>query len=111
MSDRHLCDMAKVSPRCFSGEVDAAGRAEDPSAWLDHFKLVSTVNGWIDDELKLRNAPVYFTKEAEDWYAVHRRWTQDENRSWREFREEFINRFRPANFQEELEERVRTPMM
>ena len=103
--------MGKFNARSFSGEIDASGKAEDPSTWLDHFEMVGTMNGWEDDKSRLRSIAIYFTSEAEDWYLVNRGWVNTEGRKWSEFRARFIERFRPVNFQEELEERIQTPMM
>src|SRR4051812_48834081 len=101
----------KINPRTFSGEIDANGKAEDPGTWIDHYDLVSISNGWRSDKEKLQHLPIYLTGEAEDWFAVNRTWIQDKDRNWEELRVRFTERFRPSNYDEELEERLRTPMM
>ena len=64
--------MGKISPHIFSGEIDMAGKMEDPSIWLDHYELVSTLNGWDSDKIKLQAVGINFTGEAENWYSVNR---------------------------------------
>ena len=80
------------------------GKAEDPLSWLDHFEMISMMNGWEDDKMRLRSISIYFTSEAENWYSVNRTWIKAEGRKWTEFHVRFIERFQPMNFQEELEE-------
>src|SRR6184192_3944855 len=103
--------MGKFTARSFSGEIDVMGKAEDPLAWLEHFETVSLINGWEDDKLRLRSVAINLIGEAENWYSVNRSWINTKGRKWKEFQMKFIKRFRPANFQEELEERLRTLMM
>ena len=85
--------MGKILPRNFSGEIDSAGKAEDPSVWLDHYELVSTINGWESDKARLQGVAINFTGEAEDWHSVNRTWINTEDRKWMEFRAKFIERF------------------
>ena len=101
----------KNQPRNFSGEVDVSGRAEDLSMWLDHFELVSVSNSWEGDKDKLQQVPIRLVGEAEDWFMVNRDWILAKDATWANFKKEFISRFRPKNYQEELAGRLRTPTM
>src|SRR5215212_2891957 len=100
--------MPKPVARQFSGEVDASGYAEDPGMWLEHFQLVARSNAWDTDDKKITNVPISFIGEAETWYMVNAAWINGNGRKWDEIKDRFIQRFRPNNYQEELEERLRT---
>ena len=102
--------MGKFGARPFLGEIDASGKAEDPSAWLDHFEIVSSYNRWNSDEKKLRYIPACLTEEAFVWYSVNRSWIHHPECTWKQFCNRFLERFRPANYFDVLEEELRTPM-
>ena len=96
--------------RPFSGEVNESGISEDPGMWLDHYQLITSTNSWDSDALKLRNIPVSLTGEAEQWYAVYAPYIRSGEWGWEDFVERFVERFRPSDYVEELEERLRTPV-
>ena len=98
--------MPKVIPRTFSGEVDANGYPEDPGAWLKHYQYVTNTNRWDSDMKKIANIPLSFTSEAEIWYSIYKDWINEDQHTWVEFRDKFIELFCPVDYQEELEERL-----
>src|SRR4051812_43477323 len=95
--------MVKILPRQFLGEVDAQGNVEDPQAWLDHFEMVSIANGWATDALKIQNMLVYLVREAHSWYMVNRATINHLGVTWRAVCDTMVQRFRPANYIEELD--------
>ena len=101
--------MVKIMARPFSGQEDDRGNVEDPGRWTEHYEIVCLSNGWTDDKERIRNLPLFLTGEAEDWYHMTRDWIQADKRSWKEITDAFIARFRPEDFLEELEERLRKP--
>ena len=98
--------MSKLIAHQFSGETNSDGYAEDPGLWLEHYLLVADENGWNTDANKISHLPLTFVGEAATWYAVYRTWIRDAARTWTEVEGRFIERFRPSDFQEELEERL-----
>ena len=101
--------MVKVQARIFSGEENEQDMAEDPGRWIKHFEITCGPNNWANDADKIVNFPVFLTGEAEDWYLVNEEWVNENNRTWVQVKGRFIERFRPANYQEEIEDRLRTP--
>ena len=101
--------MVKVIPRPFSGQVDLFGNVEDPQAWLDHFEMVSIPNGWNTNVLKIQNFPVYLVGEAASWYTVKRTLINAPGVSWAQVQASIVQRFRPANYNQELERRLHDP--
>src|SRR4051812_1797431 len=101
--------MVKIMARPFTGQEDENGFVEDPGRWVDHYNIVSLSNNWLDDDAKIRNFPVFLHDEAADWYDGEREWIGGENRTWAEVVARFVARFRPVDFLEEIEERLRTP--
>src|SRR4051812_30227351 len=97
-------------PVChFSGEVDAYGKAEDPGIWMEHFKKISRSNGWSSDDDLLTHAPAYLDGEAERWYFNNQDYFSRKEATWKEFHAAFIERFHLTDYDDELEERIRTP--
>lgn len=101
--------MVKVQARKFSGEDDNFGTSEDPGKWLEHFEMTCLPNNWEDDDDKIVNFPAYLTGEAEDWYVTHRDWVHADARTWDQIKNLFTLRFRPVDYEAEVEERLRTP--
>ena len=102
--------MVKVQARMFSGEENEHGVVEEPGRWLKHFEIVCGPNNWLDDDAKKLNFPVFLTGEAEDWYMVNEVLINDVATDWDDVKLLFVDRFRPDNYQEEIEDRLRTPM-
>jgi hypothetical protein len=102
--------MVKATARLFSGEADAFGKTEDPGVWLDHYENVCHANNWNYDLDKMGNMSLYLVGEAETWYRVNKAWIRAGDDTWDEFREAFLNRFRPVNFQDDWEERLQNPV-
>ena len=102
--------MVKIMPRMFSGEEDARGLTEDPGKWLEHYEMTCLPNNWFNDDDMMTNFPVFLTGEAEDWYVINKHWIENDLRTWEEVKDAFIERFRPADYDEEIENRLRTPV-
>ena len=85
--------MGKLTPRPFSGEADACGKAEDPGIWLEHYLVICRSNNWNTDSDKISHVPIAFVGEAEVWYSVNAEWINAEGRKWVDFRKKFIERF------------------
>ena len=102
--------MVKATARMYSGESDAEGKMEDPGAWLDHYENICQVNGWNYDQDKMDKASLYLVGEADNWYRVNRSWIRSGYDTWADFREVFLKRFRPVNFLDDWEERIRNPV-
>src|SRR5215218_7303252 len=102
--------MVKVQARKFSGEENKHGVVEEPGRWLKHFEITCGPNNWLDDEAKKLNFPVFLVGEAEDWYYVNEELINDVDTDWDNVKALFIDRFRPDNYQDEIEDRLRTPM-
>src|SRR5271169_3474613 len=98
----------KILPRKFTGEMRMDGYAEEPQAWLSHFNKISHVNGWKTDAERIAYVGIFLVGEAERWYDINSEWIEDENTTWVQFQEQFIERFRPLRYSEELEERLQT---
>lgn len=101
--------MSKKEPRTFSGIVDANGRMEDPSTWLKHYLRTCRINDWADDGDKLLNVCLYLTHEAEVWYDVNSAWVEHNDRTWAQFEVRFLARFRPANYEQMIQEELLKP--
>lgn len=101
--------MVKIVPRNYSGEADNNGVAEEPGKWLKHFEKVCRANDWDDDEEKIDRLPLYLEGEAADWCEVNSEWLEDEARTWIEVKISFLLRFRPEDYEEEIEEKLRNP--
>src|SRR4051812_5533813 len=102
--------MVKIMPRHFSGEENVRGETEDPGKWLEHFEMTALPNNWINEDDMIANFPAFLVGEAEDWYVINKHWIDEAVRTWEEVKEAFIERFRPADYDEEIEERLRTPV-
>ena len=102
--------MVKIVPRKFSGEEDTQGKTEDPGKWLEHFEMTCRPNDWFDDDDKKMNFPAFLIGEAEDWYIITRHWIDAEGRTWAQVKTAFVTRFRPADYDEEVENMLRTPV-
>src|SRR4051812_8730011 len=101
--------MVKIIPRTYTGEADDFGNAEDPRTWLNHYEKTCRPNGWADDDDKLMNFVVFLKGEADDWYDINKEWIEHDDRTWEEVKNAFTLRFRPTNYNDEIEERLRTP--
>ena len=86
----------KMKPKDFGGELPAA------NAWLQHFRLVSTNNGW-DDSQKMTNAMLHLTGPAKDWFELRFIPPTDYELApyselilptWQEFQEAFYQEYR-----------------
>ena len=106
-----VINMVKITPRIFTGEQDSSGNVEDPQTWLNHFNKVSISNGWNTDALKIQHFPVSLLGEAEAWYEINNTWIETVGCLWRMVQDRMIERFRPSNYQEELEDMLRHPVM
>src|SRR5437763_448236 len=102
--------MGKTQPRPFSGEADAYGHIEDPAAWLEHYEDVCIMNGWTTDTEKIRNISIALTGEADTFYSINKSTYRTPGFHWVQFMATFIQRFRSANFIDELEEKVQNPV-
>ena len=96
--------------RLFSGERDHSGHVEDPETWLNHFGRMSITNGWNTDLQKKQHFQVYLTGEAEAWYMVHQVLIDNPTTTWAHVQGAMIARFRPDNYMEELDKRLRNPV-
>ena len=101
--------MVKIIPRTFTREEDDFRVAEDPRTWLAHFEKVCRPNGWDNDNAKATNFIVFLEGEADDWYQVNQVWIEDNTRTWAQIKTAFIGRFQPANYEDEVEERLCMP--
>ena len=102
--------MVKAAARLYSGEADALGEVEDPGHWLDHYENICQVNNWNYDLDMMSNMSLYLVGEAEIWYKVNKSWIRTGEETWADFREIFLRRFRPVNFQDDWDERVQNPV-
>ena len=82
--------------------------SEDPDAWLAHYGRVARTNGWWTDVALLWNVGVAFEGAAEVWYGSVEAWSLQQGRTWDEFRQAFLRRFKPSHFSELLENSLRT---
>ena len=102
--------MQNQSARPFSGEVNDFGESEDPGMWLEHYQVVAEMNQWETEAQRLRNIPAHLTGEAEQWYSIYAHYIRGGQWKWDDFVEHFIERFRPSDYVDELEERLRSPV-
>jgi hypothetical protein len=102
--------MVNGQVRLFCGEKDPSGHVEDPETWLNHFERMSITNGWNTDIHKKQHFQVYLTGEAEAWYMVNQNLINNPTTTWQHVRGGMITRFRPDNYMEELEKRLRNPV-
>jgi len=83
--------------------------AEDPGVWLGHYLRICKSNDWTTNAQKLAHVSTSLVGEAEAWYEINAEWIEDDTTTWGDFADQFTSRFRPSDFAEELEERLRTP--
>src|SRR4051812_4689868 len=102
--------MGKFQPRSYSGEVNFNGDIEDPEDWIDHYEGICDLNGWDEEELKIKSLALSFTGEAEIWYKNNRVRFRN-NGDWDYVKGEFISRFRSASFIDEVEAQLQNPVM
>ena len=50
-----------------------------------------------------------FAGEADVWYETDPDWMEDEGRTWDEFVDRFVTRFRPSNYEQQLLEQLMRP--
>jgi hypothetical protein len=96
-------------PPTYSGETNAQGLADDPEAWIRRFELASTINEWDTDAAKNSRVGFYLTGEASVWYDLNSNWILTAGTQWNDVKREFLRRFRPVDFDEELEQHLRSP--
>ena len=99
----------KITPRVFSGEENHEGVTEEPGKWLKHFERVCRGNGWEGDVDKIDQLSLCLEGEASDWYEVNEAWLEDDKRTWNDVRTEFLKRFRPSDYEAEIEDKLRDP--
>src|SRR4051794_11725269 len=96
-------------PLAYSGETNEYGHADDPEAWIRRFELAARINEWDTDAAKSSRLGFYLTGEAAVWYDINHHWVEDPDTDWEDVKREFLRRFRPVNFDDELEDRLRAP--
>jgi hypothetical protein len=94
--------MSRRKTRTYASIVDTNGHAYYPSVWARHYLRICRVNGLNDDVDKLLNISICFSHEGVVCYEVESAWIEADGRTWAQF-EEFVNRFRPANYAQQIQ--------
>jgi hypothetical protein len=102
--------MINLQVRLFCGEKDSSSHVEDLETWVNHFERMSITNGWSTDLQKKQHFQVYLTGEAEAWYMVNQNLINNPTTTWQHVRGGMIAHFRPDNYMEELDKRLRNPV-
>ena len=101
--------MGKEKIRSFSGEILESAKVEDPTEWIRDYERACNVNDWDNDRKKIQHFPFHLTGEAKTWYNVWNDWMEDAGRTWIEVKGQFLQRFRPITYEQELEDRLYHP--
>lgn len=77
--------------------------------WAKHFLRVARSNGWNTHVERIANAAVVLEGEAEMWYNSRAVYWEANARTWGEFEQAFVARFRAPGYLEQLEAALHDP--
>ena len=89
-----------MDPPIFKGE----GEAIEAAQWITNVEKIFKAIPLRDNDLRIATATFYLRGEAGDWWASYEEMNGDEDLTWKEFKELFLDEFFPEILREKKRE-------